>query len=56
MKTRLCAACLTAILSLSILTGCGGGLVVNVNDGTVNPNTEQTEFDIMGGISALSAG
>ena len=52
MKTKL----LAALLALCLLTGCSGGLVVDVNDGTVNPNTDQTEFDIMGGISALSGG
>ncbi|MEY8387958.1 extracellular solute-binding protein [Oscillospiraceae bacterium 38-13] len=56
MKKKFCAVLFTAAMSLSLLTGCGGGLVVNVNDGTVNPNTDQTEFDIMGGISAMSAG
>lgn len=52
MKKALSAA-LSAVLGLTLLSGCGGGLVVDVNDGTVNPNTDQTEFDIMGGISAL---
>ena len=47
----LCAAMLAGALS-----GCAGGLVSNVNDGTVNTNTDQTEFDIMGGMSALSGG
>ena len=56
MKTKLLAALAAAALSLSLLTGCSSGLVVNVNDGTVNQNLEQTEFDITGGISALSSG
>ena len=56
MKTKLLAALAAAALSLSLLTGCSSGLVVNVNDGTVNHNLEQTDFDIMGGISALSSG
>ncbi len=56
MKMKLLAALAAAALSLSLLTGCSSGLVVNVNDGTVNQNLEQTEFDIMGGISALSSG
>ena len=47
----LCAAMLTGVLS-----GCSSGLVNNVNDGTVNDNLDQTEFNIMGGISALSSG
>ena len=38
------------------LSGCSSDLVNNVNTGEINPNTEQTEFDIMGGISALSGG
>ena len=46
-----------ALLSLAAgLSGCSSGLVNNVNTGEINPNTEQTEFDIMGGISALSSG
>ena len=52
MKMKL----LAALLALFLLTGCSSGLVVNVNDGTVNRNLDQTEFDIMGGISALSKG
>ncbi|MCI9487652.1 MAG: extracellular solute-binding protein [Lachnospiraceae bacterium] len=39
-----------------LLPGCSGGLANDVNDGTVNENTEQTDFYIMGGQSALSAG
>lgn len=50
---KVCAAVLAAVL---LFTGCSGGLASNVNDGTVNTNLEQTEFDIMGGISALSSG
>ena len=53
---RALAGALAALTLLPALTGCSGGLVTNVNDGTVNPNTEQTEFDIMGGQSALSGG
>ena len=47
----LCAAMLAGVLS-----GCSNGLVNDVNDGTVNENVSQTEFKIMGGISALSSG
>ena len=50
------AASLTAVLLVSGLSGCSSGLVNNVNTGEINPNTEQTEFNIMGGISALSSG
>ncbi len=53
---KLCAPVLAAGLLVSSLTGCSGGLVANVNNGTINPNTEQTDFDIMGGMSALSGG
>lgn len=49
-------AALSAGLSLSLLSGCGEGLVNNVNDGTVNTDVSQTEFNIMGGLSALSKG
>ena len=56
MKQKIFSAALSAALLLGALSGCGGGLVNNVNDGTVNPNTDQTEFDIMGGVSALSSG
>ena len=52
---RVCAAALTGAMLL-LLPGCENGLVSNVNDGTVNQNTEQTDFYIMGGQSALSAG
>ena len=44
MKMKL----LAALLALTLLTGCSSGLVVNVNDGTMNPNTEQTEFEMPG--------
>lgn len=50
------SAALAALALVSALSGCSGGLVSNVNDGTVNENLEQTEFDIMGGISTLSKG
>ena len=54
--TRGIAVSLSALLLASGLSGCSSGLVNNVNTGEINPNTEQTEFDIMGGISALSSG
>lgn len=56
MKQKVCALLLAAALALPALTGCSSGLVNDVNNGTVNPNTDQTEFEIMGGISALSGG
>ena len=52
---RVCAAALAGAMTL-LLPGCSGGLANDVNDGTVNRNTEQTDFYIMGGQSALSAG
>ena len=52
---KICAAVLAGTM-LFLLPGCENGLVSNVNDGTVNQNTEQTDFYIMGGQSALSAG
>ena len=56
MKKKIISAALAAALLLGSLSGCAGGLVNNVNDGTVNTNLEQTQFNIMGGISALSSG
>lgn len=38
------------------LAGCGGGNTNQVEPGTVNANTDQTEFNIISGISALSSG
>ena len=38
------------------LAGCGGGNTNQVEPGTVNTNTDQTEFNIISGISALSSG
>ena len=54
-KRGVCSS-LASLLVVSALSGCSSGLVNNVNTGEVNPNVEQTEFDIMGGISALSSG
>ena len=38
------------------LAGCGGGNTNQVEPGTVNTNTDQTEFNIISGIAALSCG
>ncbi len=38
------------------LAACGGSSSSNVSDGEANTDTSQTEFDIMGGMSALSKG
>ncbi len=40
----------------SLLSGCGLGKVGSVNNGEVNMNTDQTEFHVVGDISALSSG
>ncbi len=50
------SAALTAGMVLS-LAACGGsGKSANKNDGTPNDDTSQTEFEIMGGMGALSSG
>lgn len=51
------AAFALAIAALpTALTGCGSKSAANANNGEPNENTEQTEFNIMGGQSALSPG
>ena len=47
---------LCAALGLGLLSGCGLGRVGSVNNGEVNMNTDQTEFHVVSGISALSSG
>ena len=48
---------LVALLGVTAsLTACGGGSGNTVESGTVNTNTEQTSFNIISGISALSGG
>ena len=48
---------LVALLGVTAsLAGCGGGKTNTVKPGTVNTNTDQTEFKIISGISALSGG
>lgn len=48
---------LVALLGVTAsLTACGGGSANTVEPGTVNTNTEQTDFKIISGISALSGG
>ena len=54
-KLTCLALALVMVLALAACGG-GGGSTANVNDGTVNENTDQTEFTIMGGQSALSPG
>lgn len=54
---RTIAILLSCVMILGLLSACGGsGSTENPNDGTVNENTDQTEFDIVSGISALSKG
>lgn len=49
-------SCGLAAAMLVSLTACGKGGGNNVEPGTVNEDTSQTDFSIMGGISALSSG
>lgn len=54
---KVLALVLAALLLLGTLTACGGGNAsANVNNGEVNENTDQTEFHVVSGISALSPG
>lgn len=46
---------LTAMLAVS-MSACGNKGNNNAEPGTVNENTDQTEFEVMGAISALSSG
>ena len=58
MKTlakRIAAGTALAAMMTSLI-GCGGTSQNQVEPGTVNPNTEQTSFKIISGISALSGG
>ena len=47
---------LAGTLLLGTLAGCGGGGGENPGGGEANTNTEQTEFNVISGISALSSG
>ena len=53
---RIISGALCAAVLAGTLSGCGLGRVGSVNDGTVNMNTDQTEFHVVSGISALSSG
>ena len=56
LTKRIGAAALAASLAAS-LAGCGGsGNANQVEPGVANTNTDQTEFSIISGISALSGG
>ena len=50
------AAAIAVLGITASLVGCGGSKAPTVEPGTVNPNTEQTSFNIISGISALSGG
>lgn len=52
-KVISCTLMASIILSM---TGCGGGNKEKLESGKANTDTSQTEFNIMGGISALSKG
>ena len=47
---------LASVMLLALLTACGGGNNGPANSGEPNTNTDQTEFNIISGISALSGG
>ncbi|MDE6591366.1 MAG: extracellular solute-binding protein, partial [Oscillospiraceae bacterium] len=47
---------LAGTLLLGTLAGCGGGNSDTPGGGEANTNTEQTEFNVISGISALSSG
>lgn len=58
-KTNLLKTVTSCILISSMvlsMTACGGKEKSNAGSGVANTDTSQTEFDIMGGISALSKG
>ena len=51
------AAAIMAVAMMMTLTACGSKSTnYNTEPHTLNTNTEQTEFTIMGGMSSLSAG
>ena len=53
---KLLSLALAAVMLLALLTACGGGNNGPANSGEPNTNTDQTEFNIISGISALSGG
>ena len=50
---KLLSLALAAVMLLALLTACGGGNNGPANSGEPNTNTDQTEFNIISGISAL---
>ena len=53
---KLLSLALAAVMLLALLTACGGGNNGPANTGEPNTNTDQTEFNVISGISALSGG
>ena len=53
---KLLSLVLASVMLLALLTACGGGNNGPANSGEPNTNTDQTEFNIISGISALSGG
>ena len=53
---KIVSGALCAALGLGVLSGCGLGRVGSPNNGEMNLNTDQTEFHVVSGISALSGG
>lgn len=49
-------SCMLAAGMVLSMTACGGKNTSKAEPGVANTDTSQTEFDIMGGISALSKG
>lgn len=52
---KLLSVMLACVMLLGLMTACGNNSG-NVNSGEVNENTDQTEFHVVSGISALSSG
>ena len=53
---KLWSLALAAVMLLALLTACGSGNNGPANSGEPNTNTDQTEFNVISGISALSGG
>lgn len=53
---RKMVSCMLAAGMVLSMTACGGKTTSKAEPGVANTDTSQTEFDIMGGISALSKG
>lgn len=53
---KIASLALSGVLTLGLLAGCGGNDQGGGSGGETNNNTEQTEFKVISGISALSSG